>query len=257
MKQALRKMANCVLGLAGWELQRVTTNPNIVTSGDIVRVMHGGKRYEMFVANRMDFIQRCHFAGTLFEPEELELIARHFKPGGTFVDIGANVGNHTAFAAVGLDAAAVHAFEPSDGAFRVLKTNVALNDLTGRVRLVKKALSDQAGTANLENALATNIGRARIVEGATGATEQIAIAVGDTELADIDVDFLKIDVEGHEMAALRGLSGVLARCSPTIFIEVNDGNAAAFDEWLAGSGYEIAERGAIYSDAKNYLLKRT
>ena len=38
--------------------------------------------------------------------------------------------------------------------------------------------------------------------------------------------------------------------------EVNDANAAAFDAWLAGSGYEIAERGAIYSDAKNYLLKR-
>jgi len=37
---------------------------------------------------------------------------------------------------------------------------------------------------------------------------------------------------------------------------VNDANAAAFDAWLAGSGYEIAERGAIYSDAKNYLLKR-
>jgi Met-10+ like-protein len=58
--------------------------------------------------------------GVFYEREELEIIATHFK-GGTFVDIGANVGNHSIFAAKFLGASKVIAFEPNPTAYVIFK----------------------------------------------------------------------------------------------------------------------------------------
>src|SRR5688500_7711411 len=54
---------------------------------------------KFFVANEGDHIQRFHLQGRFYEAEELELIGRYFR-NGVFVDIGANVGNHSLYAAL-------------------------------------------------------------------------------------------------------------------------------------------------------------
>ena len=51
-----------------------------------------------FVGNRYDLVQAHHFRGKFYEAEELDIIRRYFKVNGVFVDIGANVCNHTIFA---------------------------------------------------------------------------------------------------------------------------------------------------------------
>jgi hypothetical protein len=50
------------------------------------------------VRNRRDLVQAHHFSGEFYEAEELQIIQKYFKAGGIFVNIGANVGNHTVFA---------------------------------------------------------------------------------------------------------------------------------------------------------------
>lgn len=94
-----------------------------------------------FVAHEHEEIQKEHAQRVFYEREELEIIATHFK-GGTFVDIGANVGNHSIFAAKFLGASKVIAFEPSPTAYVIFKCNIALNDLESRIVHHAVGLSD-------------------------------------------------------------------------------------------------------------------
>ena len=53
-----------------------------------------GQRMRFAIHDPDDLIQAVHAAGRFYEMEELELIRGVFPRGGTFLDIGANVGNH-------------------------------------------------------------------------------------------------------------------------------------------------------------------
>ena len=69
----------------------------------------------------------------------------------------------------------------------------------------------------------------------------------DDELADARIDFIKMDVEGAELAALRGGRELLRRCRPVVLLECTAASAAAFgatpqDVWHElrdGSGYDL------------------
>jgi len=67
-----------------------------------------------------------------------------------------------------------------------------------------------------------------------------------------DVGFVKIDVEGHELDVLAGLSGLLAKCLPNLLIEVGDsrrgGSLAEVRRRLDPLGYigfRLDERGLL------------
>ncbi len=194
-------------------------------------------RARMFVINERDIIQKEHVQGRFYEAEELELIARYFT-GGTYVDVGANVGNHAVYLGALLGAERMHVFEPNPRAARVLEVNIALNNLAGITQLHTAALSDEAGEAAMAG-MTNNLGAARI--SADGDSDPVQLLCGDTVLGDEVVHFIKIDVEGHELNVLRGLERVLREQRPTLFVEVEDSNRAAFDALIAASNYADVE----------------
>ena len=65
---------------------------------------------------------------------------------------------------------------------------------------------------------------------------------GDDELRSERVGVLKIDTEGFEMKVLEGLREIIARDRPTLYVEVENENLAAFDRFCARAGYRVAER---------------
>src|SRR4051812_15763589 len=77
------------------------------------------------------------------------LLGQKAVVGRQFVDVGANIGTST------IPALLVHRFgsavacEPGGDNFRVLRANIALNELDERVRSVRVAVSDRAGSVNL------------------------------------------------------------------------------------------------------------
>lgn len=77
------------------------------------------------------------------EPDTIEWIAS-FGADDVFIDIGANVGIYSIWAAI-TGAAKVYAFEPESQNFATLNKNIFLNALSGRVVAYCTALSDQAG----------------------------------------------------------------------------------------------------------------
>lgn len=154
-----------------------------------------------------------------FEPEIVEAIKRHARPGGVIIDIGANTGIHAlAFAANVFPGGKVYAFEPTDYAFARLREHIALNPKLD-VEAVQVALFDQnlpEQQVDFRSSWRTD-----------GVVEQrfstVAFRRLDDWVADRDInriDILKIDVDGHEYQALRGALEVLRRFMPTIFMEV-------------------------------------
>ena len=69
------------------------------------------------------------------------------------------------------------------------------------------------------------------------------------------VDFMKIDVEGHEVPLLEGAIDTIAEYSPIIFIEIHDNNRKksvnAYD-WLIERGYKEV----IAMSSSNYLFTK-
>ena len=233
---------------SGVRLQWEPDEPGIIR-GTIVDAPIEGRRMRFFVVNERDEIQSRHRKAEFYEQEELDIIARHFN-GGVFVDVGANVGNHSLYALAFLDAAKVVAFEPVPNASLLLEINIALNGLQDRVVLHRKGLSDAPGFAKPETdpRKIDNLGATRLAASETG----LELARGDDVLCE-KVDFIKIDVEGLELQVLEGLRRTISDSRPPLFVEVENENRAGFEALMAEMGYEIAEQFRRYDQNINFL----
>ena len=149
--------------------------------------------------------------GALFNPDynldELDFLRQHTQAGGTFVDVGANVGTFALVMArhVGTDGKVV-AIEPHPLTFGRLSFNQSASKAT-QVRLVQAAAGDSDGELMIESG-GGNLGATHVVTGAAGTD---AIKVPSLRLTRIldeagvtRVDSLKIDVEGFEDRVLIG-----------------------------------------------------
>ena len=253
IRRVLKHSIQGVLKPLGYDLVKHDTSTRIVFQGRVVVVNHKGTSYRMFVENPKDEIQRLHLRGQLYEAEELEMIRSHFPAGGFFLDIGANVGNHSLFAVKSLGARQVVAYEPASLQHSILSINIALNELSDRIRVHRLALSNRSGSGHIVTASISNIGGARLSSDSSG--ELVQLVKGDEMLGDLPIDFVKIDVEGHEIEVLEGLSAVISKQQPVLFVEVDDENQAAFETWMHHAGYQIVDRYKRYSTNENFLCK--
>ena len=161
-------------------------------------------------------------------------------PGATIVDIGANIGNHSLYFAKVMKAARVIPFEPNPLAYEVLLAHMAVNGL-GQVvdlRHIGLGLSDKEAVGFGMEERHRNLGAASMVEGGGN----IDVIRADAALDGIVPDFIKLDVEGMEMQVLRGLGEIPSRDKPLMYIEVDNANADAFEEWRDAQGYVSIHR---------------
>ncbi len=99
-------------------------------AGIVVRAFLRGKEIYFFVSNIWDAIQNHHLNGLFYETEELQIIARYFKKGGVFLDIGSNVGNHAIYVEKFLEPGSIILIEPNPEAINILALNLTLNQLS-------------------------------------------------------------------------------------------------------------------------------
>lgn len=153
------------------------------------------------------------------------------------VDVGANVGYFTAL----LSARARDvAFEPHPAIAEKLAANVQLMT-RGDVVIRRCAVSDTTATAQLgiPAGFAANQETAGI-----GVAAEKSVVVNTVRLDDIigvrTVDVMKVDVEGHELAALTGAEVALSEGRiRNIFFEDHHRLPTPVSELLASRGYEI------------------
>ena len=181
-----------------------------------------------------DHVGRAVTVWGRYERDELELLLEALRASqllnrdGLCLDIGANIGNHALFFAPHFTQ--VLAFEPNPRTFALLQLNATL---ASNVRCFNVGLSDAAGRAQLA-VPADNIGMATLQPGGTGQAVACELQRLDDlpELAGQRVALVKIDVEGHEAAVLRGARAMLERDRPVVVFEqtandVVDGSSAA------------------------------
>jgi FkbM family methyltransferase len=148
------------------------------------------------------------------EQFETEVLLARLPSTGVAVDLGANVGYYTILAARKVGAAGrVYAFEPDPENYRGLRTVVRAFGY-GHVVLEDCAVSDRAGHARLYLS-ETNSGDHRIFDPGDGRR---SVDVSTTSLDGYfaargsipRIDVVKMDIQGAEVAALRGMRQVIA-----------------------------------------------
>ena len=188
-----------------------------------------------------------------YEKDELQFLAAQVFPKlasrAACLDIGANIGNHSLHFAQHFGR--VIAFEPHPRTFRLLACNA---ELRPNIVALNCGASAQAGQItvheNLSNMGATSIG---VAGDAAGRRVQFELRRID-EVAEVaacaSISFVKIDVEGHELEALKGAEATLRRHRPLIAMEVLGkelvGGSSPAVDYLKGIGYayfyELADR---------------
>lgn len=149
----------------------------------------------------------------VWEPFETQIIMNELGKGEVVLDIGANIGYYTLlFAELVGEQGKVFAFEPDPTNFRLLQRNVVVNSLRN-VTLIQKAVSDTNGKLSLYLA-EHNKGDHRIYDSGDGRQ---SIPIESTRLddyferCDTQVDFIKMDIQGAEASAIRGMPWLLER----------------------------------------------
>jgi FkbM family methyltransferase len=166
------------------------------------------------------------YALGLYEPEAMQSIRRLVNSGDCCIDVGANLGYYTISLAnwVGPSGLVV-AFEPFPGNFAILEKNVHLNQLQN-VTLEPSALSNCNGSLQLfyglkeEQSSATPSVGGYAIEGDQGSIQVPTCRLDDyiTALGK-PPSFIKIDVEGEELAVLEGARRTLATARPILLVE--------------------------------------
>lgn len=191
------------------------------TKRTVRTVTHAGIHFQVILDPENGFVDSAIFAHGVYEPEILDLIKKHLPVGGTFVDIGANIGQHSLFAAkITGNVGSVISFEPIPRLAHQIRESAVLNRAANIISVRECAASDRNAKATLQ-IRPENIGGSGFHH-TTDSYEQIQVVTepGDTVLASVErVDLIKIDTEGHELHAIRGLRQTLAKHRPTLIVE--------------------------------------
>ena len=187
----------------------------------------------------------------LFEMAVVETLFRLIDPGDFVLDVGANIGFMTAAAAASHANVAVIALEPHPRIFARLARNVdrwagQRPELGKRIHLIEAAASDREGTSVLRipNSFDGNQGIASLAHTAAAGQQEVSVRTLTLdrliEAEGQKVGLLKIDVEGHELAALHGADTALRRgLIRDIVFEDYGGFDSEVSRLLLGHGYAI------------------
>jgi len=177
-----------------------------------------------------------------------QYFANNIKPGDTVLDIGANLGYYTVLAAdLVSDSGKVVAVEPNPYVFSLLSKSVAQNGFNSRCQLHNFALSAQGESGERNFFVPKNEPKNGLIlnEGANIARHQelgevFQVKLGHLDPDDFDrVDFIKIDVEGAEMAILKGLKPIIDKFRPKIVCELNFYRGYGYEDVQAVLGDEV------------------
>ena len=224
-----------------------------------VVTLHDGIRMELELN---EYLQSQLYLFGEFEPATVNVLKRLVKSGDTALDIGANVGYMSLVLAkfVG-KSGRVFSFEPDSKNFALLKRNLELNP-DCNIKPIPKAVSDTNQPVRLYQArFDFNGGAHSMLPSEKHSNEFVEIEattiddfVKSHELKKIDV--IKIDIEGAEMSAFKGMSETIRRSRPFVVCELCEEHQAragyttqAVKKWMAETfdmqAFKVMESGKL------------
>ena len=191
-----------------------------------------------------------------YEPHVTAVIKSLLKPADVFVDLGANMGWFTLTAAAIVRPGKVLAVEPNPHNVQLLYRSLIANQFE-HVTVLPYAVTDAAALLQLDYAVSNGY----VTAIAGNATSDEYAYVQGVKLDDLlrdepKITLIKMDIEGHERIALRGMQGILKKHRPILITEFSPHDlskdspqaAAEYLGEIRQSGYALAvieENGAI------------
>jgi len=151
----------------------------------------------------------------VWEPEMVEFLSKIVKPGWTVMDLGAESGYFALLMSqlVG-SSGRVYAFEADPVSVARINKSVALNRFSN-ITVVGKAVSDQPGIAKFyADGMRGALGYHRF--GNQDGIDVECVSVDSVIPPDVKVSFFKMDIEGSEWKALKGMQRTLRSCNSFI-----------------------------------------
>ena len=176
-----------------------------------------------------------------YEIEMLDYIKKNIKKRGTYIDVGANIGNHTVFFAK-FCADKVIAIEPVKENFELLEKNIIDNNLTNCV-LHEKGISKDGRSLGV-NIVPLNMGSCDLTE--EGDDIQ-TMTVDELELDEITL--IKIDCEGMSMEVLKSFLPLIKKYKPHVFVEATKAELSVIQKL---TGYKVIGK---FNATPTYYLK--
>ncbi len=194
----------------------------IKPKGIIEIAVEGNK---MFVNSHDSGIAHFLLVNKKYEEFETQLFKTFLKPGMVVIDIGANIGYYTLIAAQAVGKQGkVYSFEPEPKNYELLTKNIQVNKFEN-THPIQKALSNKSGKIKLyldENNLGNpSISKNNIPE-EKGFVEVETLTLDSffqNKIKNIDLDIIKIDVQGAEGLVLEGSENILKKNNLKIFME--------------------------------------
>jgi FkbM family methyltransferase len=210
------------------------------------------KIYPQLAVFAFDHIGLCINHYGRYESRTLSLIGNYLESvipdlsRTVALDIGANIGNHSLYFSELFKE--VLAFEPNPRTFALLKFNAEHVCSKGNITCFNFGLSDQNSELFFKTSK-SNVGGSRIVEDPQSGRDedmfliQVKRADDFAELYDNKISLIKIDVEGHELAALKGAKSLIEKNNPVILFEqhasdFSEGRSDVVD-YLRGLNYRF------------------
>jgi FkbM family methyltransferase len=177
----------------------------------VVHILTGSLRGKSWVV--ASAIHRCWLG--LYERKKQRLISQEVRPNAVFYDVGANVGFYSLLASQLVNGGKVFAFEPCPKNLAYLKQHLVLNRVTN-TEVLPLAVSDNNGTACFDVEGTGSMGHLSSEGSIAVQTATLDSLVEQGKI--LPPDYIKMDIEGGELAALRGASATFQNYRPVLFL---------------------------------------
>ncbi len=176
--------------------------------------------------------------GDWFE-DEIGFVRELLGGGETVLDVGANHGVYALSMARAVGATGrVVAVEPASATAIRLRASAEANGFR-HLEVLECAISDHEGEAVLHTGSSSELSSLAGAPGDAGGSERVRVTTIDRCVRDLgcaSVSFVKLDVEGEEIRAIDGATGLLERDEPLVMVEYKHGpvvNRGLFERLLA------------------------
>lgn len=201
-------------------------------------------RVAVVVKDRREKIQSTWLRGRFYETQRhgmLNVVYQRCR-GGTFIDIGAAIGNHSLFFAGCCEADRVYAFEPVTELYEHLRQNIAVNPM-GTIHAYNLALGEHSGEVGMTPSTAPRTQGGMLMSTVDESGSGVAMRRLDDVLRGEDLGDLrcmKIDVEGYNLPVLKGATETILAHRPAIFCECETPKQyRAVNGYLESLGYRV------------------
>lgn len=170
------------------------------------------------------------------------LFSKIVLPNSNVIEVGGHIGFISIFfEKLNAPSGTIYVFEPGTNNLPYIENNLSNSS---RIKLIKKAVGDKQGIVDFyeddltgqNNSVLENFQGLKdnqefsFVESKT-TKAQVPITTLDHELQDKKVDFIKIDIEGGEWAAICGAEKIISQQTPAIMVEVQANEKEIFSKF--------------------------